>query len=371
MEAEYKKYCTTKWQERVYESYLKNGFNIADVAKELDCTKNSIYKIIRRINSHVPENTSDKSIKSESILYNGSGDIIQRWVKTDKKSESIDLFKEYCKVYSRKLPKYKPTTHKKSNKYEDNLIVYPIADLHLGMLSWSPETGNNYSTKSASDMALKYVQKLINRSPACNECLICNLGDFLHVDNQVNRTERSGNVLDVDGRYAKILNIGIKLMRYTIEYALLKHKHVSIVNCIGNHDDLGSLWLSAALSNIYENENRLTILNSPCQRHYYKFGNTLIGMTHGSDVKIKNLPLIMASEKPQEWGDTKFHYFYTGHWHQDSVFEDGSCKVETFRALCAKDAWAVSKGYLSGRDIKGIIIDKDNGETERITLNIK
>jgi hypothetical protein len=34
--------------------------------------------------------------------------------------------------------------------------------------------------------------------------VILNLGDFFHADNELNRTQVSGNALDVDTRYAKV-----------------------------------------------------------------------------------------------------------------------------------------------------------------------
>jgi len=72
---------------------------------------------------------------------------------------------------------------------------------------------------------------------------------------------------------------------------------VRVINSIGNHDQCGEILLSVALKNIYENEPRVIIDDSPASRHYYKYGNTLIGATHGADTKLENLPLIMATEK--------------------------------------------------------------------------
>ena len=372
MECEQLNYCKTKWQKIVVDAYVKSGCDIKKTAKALNRTTNCIYKIIHKLDKKTNlQKENNLNINSTSTLYDKDGNVIQKWVKTnvEKTNDVLIYYKEFCKEYSKKLPRYKSEKYTLRN-VEKKLVVYPIADLHLGMLAWEKETGNNYNTKIATKMVLNIVKKIIDRSPSCEECLICNLGDFLHVDNQVKQTERSGNVLDVDGRYAKILNVGIKLMRYMIEYCLQKHKKVTVVNCIGNHDDLGSLWLSSALSNIYENEKRIKIVNSPTQRHYYKYGNTLIGLTHGSDVKQKDLPIVMATEKKEDWGRTKYHYFYTGHVHKDTVMEIGDCKIESFRALCSKDAWSISKGYLSGRDIKIIFIDSKNGETERLTFNI-
>lgn len=238
------------------------------------------------------------------------------------------------------------------------------------MLSWVQETGNDYNCKIADEIVRRNISKLMDRTPSCEECLIVNLGDLLHMDNQVHQTERSGNVLDVDGRYARVMDMAIKMIRYCIEYALMVHGHVTVINCIGNHDDLGALWLQASLKNIYENEDCLTIHSSPTPRHYYNYGNTLIGCTHGSDIKSQDLPLVMATECPEKWSNSKYRYWYTGHIHHDSLKEIGNVKVESFRAICAKDAWSNSKGYNSGRDMKAIVIDPDYGETERYTISI-
>ena len=374
----------TKNQQEIWDTYVSNNRNLLTTSKILNKKYSTVRSTFRHIREKlkelgkdpkdidkIPDTTYCSTVKSTSTLYDKNGNMIHQWVKSDvSKNQLKNLAKKFAAEYSNKLPKYKPTKCNSKDKYYKNLAVYPIADVHMGMLSWIEETGKNYNTKEADKITRCVISRLMDRTPPCEECLILNLGDFLHVDNQVHQTERSGNVLDVDGRYAKILNIAIKLMRYIIEYGLQRHKKVTVINCTGNHDDLGSLWLSAALQNIYEKETRLTIINEPKFRHYYTYGNTLIGCTHGNDIKLKDLPLIMATEMPEKWGKSKYRYFYTGHFHHDIISEYGDCKVETFRAICPQDAFSVSKGYMAGRDMKCIIIDPEKGEIERYTLNI-
>ena len=337
--------------------------NITNPGSEITISKN---------NPPVSEKNDSEVVKSTSTLYDKNGNIINKWVKADtSKSTLKNLAKKFIEEYSTKLPKYDPQVSGKKFMYEDKLIVYPIADAHLGMLSWFNETKNNYNTKIADETIRRAITSLVLNSPSCQECLICNLGDFLHVDNLFNKTPKNENILDVDSRYAKILNVAIRLMRYVIEYSLVRHKHVTVVNCIGNHDPIGSLWLNAALQNIYSKEKRITILDNSSQRLYYRYYNNLFGMCHGSEIKDKDLPLLMATEEKEDWGDTDFHYWFLGHWHHNKSVDVCGCNVEAFSPICAKDAYAISKGYNSKSKMQYITFDKNDGEKERYSVYLK
>ena len=369
--------CKTTNQIDVLKVYFKNNKDITKTSKELHMTYDAIKKILNRIKSYtnnkdiIKKPEDEIGVRSTSTLYDSDGNVINKWVKKDNIGDNLKiLFDKFVQEYGKKLPRIIIDNKTKKEKYENMLIVYPIVDIHLGMLSLIEETGTEWNLEAADKIIKESVCKLVDRSPICKECLICNLGDYFHVDNMFNRTPTNGNFLDVDGRYAKILNVGIKLIRYLIEYAALKHQHITVVNCIGNHDMIGSMWLSAALENIYEKEKKITIINNSKPRQYYKFGNTLIGMTHGVDCSPKDLSLVMATEKIEDWGCTKFHYWYTGHIHQEKVTEFPGCKVESFKTISGKDAWTNSKGFLSKRGMCSIIIDPKNGECERYNLNI-
>ena len=50
--------------------------------------------------------------------------------------------------------------------------------------------------------------------------------------------------------------------------------------------------------------------------------------------------------------------------------EFNGMKVESFRTLSARDAYAASHGYRSGRDMKCLVFHKDFGEVERHTVSV-
>jgi len=377
----------TEYQKQVYRTYLKNNCSTKMAAIELGIGQRRVQQSVHNVKEYLedhPDAVNEQEFKSPivniddslsigatSTLYDVNGNVRLKWVKSNTSKNALKrAIRDVIDEYSHKLPKYEPQKAEFKTGYEKKLAVYPLADAHIGMLSWGPETGKNFNTKIAEHVIKTSITHMIDRTPACEECLILNLGDLLHIDNLINRTAKSNNVLDTDCRYAKIFRVGIRVIRYCIEYALIKHKKVTVINSIGNHDSIGELWLSAALNNIYENEKRVHIIDDPSTRHYYTYGNTLIGVTHGSDVKVDKLPLIMATEKPEEWGKSKFRYIYTGHLHHEHSIEVGDCKVEGFDAICARDAWATSQGYCSSRNMKTILIDPKYGETERFNFNL-
>jgi len=376
-------FCLTENQRTIAELH-ESGMSNTAIGRKLGITESTVRGYLNRIKMYAaskgfaPEYDMTKPVpdpfivKGTSSLYDADGRLKAQWVKTTVDNKKLrTIVKQLCNEYMKSIPKYKPAKlTKPKTGYAKKLVVYPIADAHIGMLSWKPETGNDYDVKISEQVICDTVTNVIDNSEACEECLIENLGDWLHVDNQFNKTERSGNNLDVDGRYAKLVQCGIRMLRYCIEYAATKHKKVTVVNCMGNHDDIGSLWLTAALKNIYEKAGNIEIQDSPSPRHYYVYGNTLIGCTHGSEIRADTLPIVMATEKSERWGQAKYRYWHIGHVHHDRVVEVGDCKVESFRAVCAKDAWTNSRGYLAGRDIKALFFDKEHGEIERHTACI-
>jgi len=196
-----------------------------------------------------------------------------------------------------------------------------------------------------------------------------NVGDFFHADNKFGTTTR-GTQLDTDSRWSHVLRIGVRAMRHCIESALRKHEKVHVINEIGNHDDHTAQVLTLALTMSYENNPRVTFDQSPGFYHYHVFGDVLIGVTHGDKTKPEKLGEIMSVDRQEDWGKTKFRYWYTGHIHNRKVYELPGCMVESFRTLAPKDAWTAGMGYRSGRDMYSIAIHRKFGEVERHRADI-
>ena len=320
-----------------------------------------------RINDVLP----DHFIKGISTNYDGEGNVKQQWVKTDKsKTELLEKIKEAVEGILEPCQSASTLIKKPDNTIDDLLVTYPIADAHLGMLSWHEETGKDYDLKICEEIITTSIKELVDSAPSTKECLIANLADFFHTDSTENKTMRSGHVLDVDGRWGKIIQVGVRTYRNVINLALEKHEKVIVKSGIGNHDDHSSMWLAMMMKAYFENNPRVEIELPVGSFAYHVFGKNLIGITHGG-LKADRLPGIMATDKPSEWGNTTYRTFWTGHIHHKEVKEHPGCIVEAFRAITSKDAWTYSSGYRATRTMECVIFRKDGGEHGRRLVNIK
>jgi hypothetical protein len=311
-------------------------------------------------------------VRGVSTLYDAEGTVKAQWVKSalsqDARLQAMaDAVSAIAEPFRGAAdPVLAPTA-----TTSDLLTVYPLGDPHLGMLAWREETGADFDLDIAERNLVRAVDQLVGLAPASDVGLVINLGDFFHVDNTTNTTARSHNVLDVDTRWAKLLQVGIRAMRRCIDRALEKHAMVHVINEIGNHDDHSAVMLSLCLANYYEREPRVAIDTSPSTFHWYRHGQCLLGVTHGNWMKPDKLPGIMATDRAHDWGETKHRHWYTGHVHHDSVREFPGCTVETFRTLAARDAWHHRSGYRSGRDMKCDVWHRERGRILRHTVDVE
>lgn len=378
--SDYHDYVVSDVERIALSAWLEHG-SIKKAAKALGKSKTAVQEAVKRVKDraslqgYAPDkdmiHTAPDThfVKGTSTLYK-EGEAVLQWVKTSQKAEDqYKAMREAVESLADDLPRIKPI-ESNASPADDLLAVYPMGDPHLGLLCWGEETGDNHNLEIGVNDLCNAVHRLVNTAPSCKQALIINTGDYFHSDTMDNMTRRSGHHLDVDGRWMKIMRAGIKAMRQCIESALEKHDHVTVINVIGNHDDHSSMFLSVCLANVYENEPRVTINDAPTATHYYRFGNNLIGTHHGNNIKADKLPLVMATERAIDWGDTLYRVWYTGHVHHDSVKEYSGCTVETVRTLAGKDAYAVSHGYSAHRDMKCVVHHREHGEIERHTVGI-
>src|SRR6266403_1466912 len=255
---------------------------------------------------------------------------------------------------------------------ENLATFYPIIDHHLGLYAWEPETGANYDLNIAQKILRDSLAELVGATPNSEQAVILNIGDFFHSDDNTNRTRRSGNILDADGRYAKILEIGIDLELYAIELALTKHQFITVRNLPGNHDPYASLALNAAIRMAFRDNPRVHVSRDPSPFYFWRFGKVLVGATHGDMIRHTDMPQVMAAYAAKDWGETEHRYVYLGHVHHKSIGggEKFGATWETFRTLAPKDAWASQSGFASGRSMVAITHHRDYGEKYRNTVTI-
>lgn len=309
------------------------------------------------------------TVKAISAYTDADGRLIGMWTKT-RLNDSTPLLVEALRHVFESYVGKSELIEAPAVVDEKLCSVYPIADQHNGLLAWGRETGESYDLKIGAARLRESMRRLVAQSPPSKTAIILNLGDWQHTDDQKNMTPRSGNILDVDSRYFKIVTAGVHLMTDCVELALQRHEHVIVRNIPGNHDPHSSVALTVALSAFYSNNPRVTVLADPSEFFFYRFGATLIGATHGHRMKADKMAMTMAVMCRKDWGATKYHWFLFGHIHHETVKEVGDVRVESFQTLAAKDAHAHASGYVSGKSLTSITLHEDEGEIGRHRINI-
>jgi len=309
-------------------------------------------------------------IKSRSTMIDAEGNVRLQWVKEDREATNmVEALKEMVDGIVANVPA-KVVTEDPKVSNDEMMVIYTIGDAHIGMMAWGKETGADHDLEIAEKDLVGAMRMMVTQTLPTDECFIVDVGDWFHSDNFDGKTAKSGNVLDVDGRYPKVLDIGMRLTTGLIDIALTKHNVVRWRSAIGNHNEHSAIMMSAFIKAYYRNEPRVIVHDTPNMFMYHQFGKNLIGITHGHTVKADRLGEIMAVDAKDMWSSTEYRYWYCGHIHHLSVKEYPSCVVETFRTLASKDAWHSASGYRSGQDMKAITLHKDYGEIARNTVSV-
>jgi len=227
------------------------------------------------------------------------------------------------------------------------MLQLDLPDLHVGKLAWAPETGHaSYDTKLAEQVFEDAVAKLVERTKGFQfKQIIIPIGnDLLNADNKANMTTR-GTVQDSDSRYQKSFGIVRRMMTRAID-RLREIAPVTALMIPGNHDTLAVWHLGDSLECFFHGTPDVTIDNAPTSRKYHQFGKVMLMFTHGDKGKRSDYPLLMATERPQMFGETEHREAHTGHLHTLHVQEHHGVKVRISPALCPPDAWHAEMGFV-------------------------
>ena len=351
---------------RVQKALADNAGNISHAAKALGIPRQTLQSRIKA-RSDFPDGLA---IRGTSTLYGPNGDVRLTWVKTREEPLSID---EIASQVREALDEYEPPQVfpvAPTQVDSDLATLYPLVDWHVGLRSWKKETGHNYDLKIAQTTIKTAMTRLLSVAPNSSQAVILGLGDLMHSDNYDNMTSRSKNILDVDGRYPRVLSTATQLVIFTVDLALQKHETVLLRILPGNHDDQSAIAVTLALSLYYQNNLRVTVDDDAGRFWWWVWGKVFLGATHGDKAKMKDLPIIMAARNPEAWGKTKFRHTFTGHIHRDSCIEIGGVTVESLRTPVAPDSYSIGMGFDSGRAVQAITYHKDQGEIMRQKVNI-
>lgn len=313
-------------------------------------------------------------VKGVSTYYNlKTGKPTGQWVKSNIDDEAREkMIRAFVETLCEQQGGLAPIIPAPANCDDDYLAVYPLGDPHFGMFAWGEEAGDDFDLKTADSLTRGAIDRLVSSTPPCGRALLLNLGDFFHADDAKNATPGHGHALDVDTRYGKVMRVGLAAMVHCTLRILERHAHVTVKSMAGNHDPHSSFALALAMQAWFRNEPRVTVDIGSSLFYYYRFGNVLIGSHHGHGAKAGDLPAIMATDRPRDWGETEHRVWHCGHIHHKTLAakDHTGCEVETHRTLAASDAWHAGKGYRARRDAKAIVYHREHGEDIRVRCDV-
>jgi hypothetical protein len=317
----------------------------------------------------LPAMPTGHRVRGVSTLVGPDGETKAQWIKTVSERDPLaDIVEAFASIKD-ELPRSDGPIAPPARGSTKQLAAYLYGDCHVGMNAWRGDAGSSFDLKIAEHNLTELTARLVDLAPETEQALIVNIGDYFHADNRGNTTTK-GTPVDVDGRWAKVLAVGIRIMRRNIERALQKHQHVTVINEIGNHDTHTSIFLSLALAQFYENEPRVTIDCSSEMFHYFRFGKVLIMTHHGHNAKPADLPAIMAVDRREWWGETLWRYIFTGHIHHERSREFPGANWRSLRATATADAWHYGQGYRSAQELCLEIFDEEEGLINRHNVGV-
>jgi hypothetical protein len=251
-------------------------------------------------------------------------DVKHGWLKTKQaslffknpnfKQEELDAIQKIKDECIKEVKEYAPKYHAiETVKSKDaHLLVIDIADLHIGKLATAFETGEDYNSQIAVKRAKDGLQGILNKSEGfyIDKVLFVAGNDILHTDN-TKRTTTAGTPQDTDGmwydNFLMAKNLYIELLEKLLSFA-----EVEVVYNPSNHDYTHGFFLMQLIEAHFSNSSIRFNVDLK-HRKAFKYGNNLIGTTHGDGAKIENLPLLLATEFPVLWSKTKHRYIYSHH----------------------------------------------------------
>lgn len=307
-------------------------------------------------------------VKGVSTYYNANGKPSAQWVKSSSDDlRRKQLMEEAFEAMSGELPRLESINYK-GVPISTLCNLYVMTDCHVGMLAWHKEGGADWDLQIAERVLTGCFEQMVMSSPQAGTGIVAQLGDWLHSDGLLPVTPTHHHILDQDGRFSKIVQASIKILRRLVDFALMRHKKVIILMAEGNHDQASSIWLRVMFKALYENEPRVQVIDSELPYYVYQHGKCMIAFHHGHLKKNDALPILFASQYANVWGDTTKRYAHTGHRHHVEEKEHSGMTVVQHPTLAARDAYAARGGWMAERQVSAITYHEQFGQVSKITV---
>jgi len=276
----------------------------------------------------------------------------------------LTSLKEEMKNYA---PKYPEIDYNVPSSSESFLLEPSIYDAHFGSMSSVLQSGELYNpTIAQSRFYAAVVKSLLWYKNVNIDRILFPVGnDLMNADTILGQTTKL-TPQDEHWDWQSTYTVAFQTVVGAIDLLqTIAPVYVPIV--LSNHDQARIFYLGHALEAWYHNCPNVTIANTGSPYHFFAYGKNLIGLTHGKDLKKKNLPLLMATEARDLWGKATYSEWHIGHEHHSCIHdfvaesEQNGVRVRMIPSLCGRDFWHTYKGYGAIKEAVSLLWSKTDG----------
>lgn len=336
--------------------------------KSIGTVGNTISRVLNNLSRTAPATDTAKNGAPPGFLMRHA------WVKRDEEgqitgtsefvkaddAQRVEAIKSVIDGLCERLPSFPPISAPEYTQ-ADLITKYVITDYHVGAYAWHEESGDDWDLAIAERLLDQCFGHLVDMAPPSKTAFIAQLGDFLDYDGMLPVTPTNRHVLDVDGRFAKVVDVAIECIISMVNRALAKHENVVLLCAEGNHDESSSIWLRAMFKRLYADNPRVEVIDTPSPYYVYEFGQNMFCFHHGHKSRRENLPLLFASRYPEVWGRTRHRTCDTGHYHHEKVDEKSGMKLFQHPTLAAANAHSARGGWDAVREASAITYHRHTG----------
>lgn len=276
--------------------------------------------------------------------------------------DTIDIAKE---LVESNITPFKVESVKKDKVLNDDRGIFcNIVDLHIDRRCYASATGVDYNIEKSEEIFNKIIDGLIKWQEVERVGhLFYTIGnDFFNYDN-VNGTTSKGTPL-VDANYRDMYKKGLELQ---IKALKTFKKYFNQIHCFlvaGNHDEILDYTLYLHLQQMFS-EDRQYIFDEDYKKvKAFMFGDNAIFLSHG-DIPAKKLTNALPDMFPKLWGDSKYRYYFQGHYHsniEDKKSMPGLKRIQQ-DTMIPTDMYEYNGGYINTiKEQELYEFDKKDGE---------
>lgn len=241
---------------------------------------------------------------------------------------------------------------KRTKSILKRMLVVPLYDLHFGINSF----------KNMKPFANKIATAI---TCGCYEKIVIELGgDLLHSDYLKSTKTVNGTQLD----HVDMINAwkdAADFIKSIIEPAI-ENSAITELRAIGGNHDFDMQW--AFVEMVKARYPQLSVFNPGSYRQTYTYGNVAIMMAHGDTAKAK-LSQLFANEYPAEWSKSTWREVHWGHFHTETVKDEGGAIQRQFGTPKPSDGYEVKNGYTMNQHVLKVLEYDENSLLAEYTLS--